>query len=156
MVLIQQVQQASEELDLVKDLFVEYSIVLNEDLCFQSFQEEVDDPLKKYGEPHGSLFLARVNGEAVGCIALQPLQQEGMCEMKRLYVKPAFQEHGIGKKLVEVLLQEATKKGYKIMLLDTLDRLQPAMNLYLKFGFRHTSSYYQNPLKGVVYMQKDL
>lgn len=134
-------------------MFKEYFDELNENLCFQSFDKELHDPLSKYGEPGGSLFLACWNSKPAGCIALQPLQEEGTCEMKRLFVKPGFRDYGIGAKLVQVIIDEARQKGYRKMVLDTLERLQPAIKLYRKYGFKNTAPYYKNPLLGVVYMQ---
>lgn len=143
-------------LETVRQLFLEYAAELQEDLCFQSFEAEVKDPLKKYGPPSGTLFLAYWNDEPAGCIALQPLSAEGVCEMKRLYVKPAFRKFGIGRSLVEELLKAAKEIGYTKMRLDTLDRLQPAINLYEQYGFKVINAYYENPLPGVVYMECEL
>jgi len=156
MLTIHQIITESDELNFIRTLFSEYSDELQEDLCFQSFDEELQNPLKKYGEPNGCLLLAYWNNEAAGCIALQPLQQQGVCEMKRLYVRPAYRKHKIGEELVKALLLKAVEKGYQKMLLDTLERLQPAIKLYAKYGFVNTSAYYQNPLPNVVYMEKVL
>jgi putative acetyltransferase len=144
------------KLNVVRTLFKEYLEELNENLCFQNTDEELVNPLKKYGPPRGSLFAAYVNNEPAGCIALQPLKQDGVCEMKRLYVRPAHRKHNIADALVEELLADAKEKGYKVMVLDTLERLQPAIRLYLKHGFVNTSAYYVNPLPNVVYMEKTL
>jgi ribosomal protein S18 acetylase RimI-like enzyme len=143
-------------MEIVRQLFKEYSNSLNENLCFQSFDEELENPLKKYGEPKGCLLLAFWNNEAAGCIALQPLKQKGVCEMKRLFVRNEYRNKGIGDELINELLKEATKKGYQKMVLDTLERLQPARRLYIKYGFVNTSPYYENPLADVVYMEKSL
>ncbi|MBA4139266.1 MAG: GNAT family N-acetyltransferase [Segetibacter sp.] len=143
-------------LDKIRKLFKEYLEELNENLCFQRTDEELMSPLKKYGPPHGSLLLAYIDDKPAGCIALQRLKEEGVCEMKRLYVRPCYRSNGIADALVEKLLAEAKQKGYKKMVLDTLERLQPAIKLYLKHGFVNTSAYYQNPLPGVVYMQRSL
>ncbi|WP_207497122.1 GNAT family N-acetyltransferase [Aridibaculum aurantiacum] len=143
------------ELVLVQTLFNEYAAELNENLSFQTFDSELAEPLKKYGPPHGSLFIAFLNGDAAGCIALQQLDEQ-VCEMKRMYVRPSFRKHGIGEALVQVILQDATAKHYHRMVLDTLQRLVAAIRLYRKFGFTETTAYYDNPLPGVVYMHKDL
>jgi putative acetyltransferase len=156
MLTIHHINKESEEMDVVRDLFLEYSKGLNENLCFQSFDDELKNPLKKYGEPKGCLLLAYWNNEPAGCIALQPLQREGVCEMKRLYVRDQYRNKRIGDELVKILMQEAKNKGYKKMVLDTLERLQPAIRLYKKHGFVNTSAYYINPLQGVVYMEKEL
>ncbi|MDB5247695.1 MAG: hypothetical protein JWQ40_2089 [Segetibacter sp.] len=156
MLTIKSIINNSDQLNIIRSLFKEYSTGLNENLCFQSFDEELENPLKKYGPPKGSLFLAYWNNEPAGCIALQPLQEAHTCEMKRLYVRPEYRKHGIGEQLVKVLLEAANEKGYKKMVLDTLERLQPAIKLYLKYGFENTSAYYKNPLPSVVYMERRL
>lgn len=139
---------------MIRSLFEEYAKELNENLCFQSFDEELRNPLKKYGQPNGALLLAYWNNEPAGCIGLAPLKKEDSCEMKRLYVRPSYRKHGIGEELVKAILPEAVAKGYKKMLLDTLEKLQSAIRLYQKYGFTITSSYYSNPLTHVVYMEK--
>jgi len=156
MLIIKFVKKDTDEVDIIRNMFVEYSENLNENLCFQKFDDELENPLKKYGGPKGCLLLAYWKGGAAGCIALQPLEMEGVCEMKRLFVRSDYRKLGIADELIKILLTEAKKKGYKKMVLDTLERLLPALNLYHKHGFVNTSAYYDNPLKGVVYMEKEL
>ena len=151
---IQKVTTEGAALESIKQLFKAYLLELNEDLCFQSFDSEIDNPLYKYSAPTGALFIAYHNATPVGCIALQPLQAAQTCEMKRLYVDPEYRNLKIGDALVQSLLLEAKTLGYTTMKLDTLDRLQAALKLYLKFGFETVTAYYENPLPGVVYMQK--
>jgi putative acetyltransferase len=156
MISIRQVHQESQELDMIKMLFKEYSDGLNENLCFQRFDDELNDPLKKYGEPAGAVFIAYHKGKPAGCIALQALKEAGVCEMKRLYVRQDFRRLQIADLLVQTLLEKAKALGYTKMVLDTLERLQPAIKLYEKHGFHNTSAYYENPLSGVVYMEREL
>lgn len=153
---IQKVTTEGPALESIKSLFKAYLEELNEDLCFQSFDSEIDNPLYKYSAPTGALFIAYYNAIPVGCIALQPLQEAQTCEMKRLYVAPDYRKLGVGDALVKVLLQEAQSLGYTTMKLDTLERLQAAIKLYLKFGFEMVTAYYDNPLPSVVYMEKKL
>lgn len=153
---IQKVTTEGPALESIKSLFKAYLGELNEDLCFQSFNSEIDNPLYKYSAPTGALFIAYYNAIPVGCIALQPLQEAQTCEMKRLYVEPQYRNLKIGDALVKVLLQEAQLLGYTTMKLDTLERLQAAIQLYQKFGFETVTAYYDNPLPSVVYMQKKL
>ncbi len=153
---IQKVTTEGPALESIKLLFKAYLLELNEDLCFQSFDSEIDNPLYKYSAPTGALFIAYHNAMPVGCIALQPLQEAQTCEMKRLYVDPEYRNLKIGDALVQALLQEAQTLGYSTMKLDTLERLQAALKLYQKFGFETVTAYYNNPLPGVVYMQKKL
>lgn len=143
-------------MDEIRTLFREYEKELDENLCFQSFEAELKDPLKKYGSPKGVLYIAEWDAAVAGCIALMPLQEEGVCEMKRLYVRPQFRKHKFGKAMVEKLMKDAEQLGYTTMKLDTLQKLQPAITLYKQYGFTETTAYYENPLPGVVYMQKQL
>ncbi|HEY4148590.1 MAG TPA: GNAT family N-acetyltransferase [Chitinophagaceae bacterium] len=156
MVQLIQVIREGNDLNTIRQLFREYEAELNVDLCFQSFDAELKDPLKKYGLPVGALLLAVWEGEAAGCIALTPLKEVGVCEMKRLFVRPAYRKYGIGRFLVEALLEEATQRNYTLMKLDTLQRLQPAIRLYEQYGFVHTGAYYDNPIGDVAYMEKKL
>lgn len=154
MIRLEHITEANAGLEIVRQLFLDYQQELNADLCFQSFEAELKDPLKKYGPTTGSLLLAYYQDQPAGCIALQPLPETGVCEMKRLYVVPSFRKFGIGRKLVQAILDDAKALGYHTMKLDTLDRLQPAIQLYKDFGFTDASAYYANPLEGVVYMQR--
>lgn len=156
MLTLYKIDKDCEKLDLIRQLFKEYSHSLNENLCFQGFDDELENPLKKYGGPKGCLLLAYWNNEVAGCIALQPLKPSGVCEMKRLYVRNEYRNKGIGDELIRELLKQAIEKRYNKMLLDTLEKLQPAIRLYLKHGFINTSAYYKNPLQNVVYMEKSL
>ena len=156
MVQLIQVTEEGNDLMTIRQLFREYEAELNVDLCFQSFEDELKDPLKKYGAPAGALLLALWEGEVAGCIALTPLKEVGVCEMKRLYVRGAYRKHGIGRILVDALLQEAKQREYSRMKLDTLQRLQAAVRLYEQYGFVHTKAYYVNPIDDVVYMEKSL
>lgn len=156
MLRIKHIVEEGGELDTIRELFREYEKELNEDICFQSFDEELKDPLKKYGPPSGDLILAYWEDEVAGCIALTKMKEDGACEMKRLFVRPGFRENKIGKILVEDLLVSAKEKNYRTMRLDTFEKLQPAIHLYKKYGFKNVSPYYNNPLAGVVYMEKEL
>lgn len=156
MLTIIQITQEGKQLNEVRTLFREYENELNADLRFQYFDDELDNPLYKYGNPKGALLLAYWNNEIAGCIALQPLQEEGICEMKRLFVRPVFRNYKIGEALANEIVRIAKKLGYTTMKLDTLDRLEAALQLYKKMDFVVTNAYYENPLDGVVYMEKVL
>lgn len=153
---ISHITKEGGELDIIRDLFREYEKELAEDICFQSFDAELKDPLKKYGLPDGDLMLAYWNDEVAGCIALTKMKDADACEMKRLYVKPEFRKNKIGRLLIEALLNSAKEKNYKRMRLDTFLKLQSAVYLYKQYGFENISAYYNNPLPGVVYMEKVL
>lgn len=156
MLTIIQITQEGKQLNEARTLFREYENELNADLRFQYFDDELDNPLYKYGNPKGALLLAYWNNEIAGCIALQPLQEEGICEMKRLFVRPVFRNYKIGEALANEIVRIAKKLGYTTMKLDTLDRLEAALQLYKKMDFVVTNAYYENPLDGVVYMEKVL
>lgn len=141
--------------DRVRELFREYALELNADLCFQSFETELATLPGKYAPPAGQLWLATHADNPIGCIALRPIDP-CTCEMKRLYVRPAHRGHGLARTLAVLCLAAARELGYSRMLLDTLDRLQPALKLYRSLGFRPTSAYYSNPLPGVIYLERQL
>lgn len=145
----------AEDLEEIKALFREYEKFLGVSLCFQNFEEELAKLPAKYAEPEGAIFLARADGASAGCVSLWKLE-DGVCEMKRLYVKPAFQGIGLGKKLAATVMNEARAKGYKKMKLDTLRRLTSANNLYQSLQFTETRPYNYNPENDVAYFEKDL
>ncbi len=152
-----EIQKIATEQDLedVKQLFREYANFLQVDLCFQGFENELAKLPAKYAEPEGAIFLAKIDEKSAACVALWKLE-EGICEMKRLYVKPEFQGLGLGKKLTLMLLEEAKNKGYKTMKLDTLKRLQSANYIYHALGFTEIKAYNFNPEVDVVYFEKKL
>ncbi len=139
----------------IVDLFREYEQFLQVDLCFQQFEEELAGLPGKYAPPGGVLLLARVDDRAVGCVAMRPLSQ-GVCEMKRLYVRPAFLGRGMGRQLARAVIEAARRAGHDRMCLDTLERLKPALALYKDLGFVRRSAYYENPLPEVVYLELKL
>ena len=129
---------------------------MNFSLCFQGFDRELAELPGKYAPPGGRLYLAQVDDHIAGCIALRPLDKDGLCEMKRLYVKEKFRGNGIGKLLSEKIISDARVIGYKAMRLDTLQRMAVARSLYTKLGFEIIPAYYDNPMDEVVYMELTL
>ena len=144
-----------EEMEIVRTLFREYADWLQVDLCFQGFEEELATLPGIYARRNGCLYLAKVDNKVAGCIALKPLQ-EGACEMKRLYVRPAFRGQGIARQLVTTLFSETKRVGYTTMKLDTMRRMEAAIHLYKSLGFVETGSYCFNPEEDAVYMAKTL
>jgi putative acetyltransferase len=144
--------QGEEDITHIRALFSEYHEWLGVDLCFQGFQQELKDLPGKYSEPRGTLTLAREGDAIAGCVGLWPLE-ERVCEMKRLYVRPAWRGRGLGRKLALVIIDEAKKRGYQCMRLDTLPQLKEALGLYRSLGFVDTKPYYNNPLDGVSYLE---
>ncbi len=139
----------------VRSLFIEYAEWLDVDLCFQGFDEEMESFPGRYAPPEGILLLARVDGSAAGAVGLRPLG-DGVCEMKRMYVRPPWRSLRIGRMLAERVIDEARRIGYRAMQLDTLERLTAADALYRSLGFRRIDAYYENPLDGVRYYELDL
>jgi GNAT superfamily N-acetyltransferase len=146
------IRQAESPADIAhaRDLFQEYAAWLNIDLCFQNFDEELATLPGKYAPPRGRLFLA--GDDPVGCIALRPLEEAGIGEVKRLYVRPAARGTGLGRALVESVLTHARDIGYRELRLDTADWMRDAVRLYERLGFLECSPYYHNPMPGAVYM----
>jgi len=145
-------QQISE----VKSLFLEYADWLGFSFCFQGFEEELATLPGKYAPPQGRLYLVVIDHKSAGCIGIRKIA-ERICEMKRLYVKPEARGLGIGKKLVELVINDAKNIGYKKMRLDTIaEKMKEAQKLYKSSGFYEIQPYYYNPIEGVVYMELDL
>ncbi len=142
-----------EELPAAKSLLREYERNLPHDLAFQNFEEELNGLPGRYAPPSGQMLLARYDGTFVGCVALRQIG-DGLCEMKRLFVQPAFQGRGIGKALARAIIEEGRRIGYKRMRLDTV--LEPAKNLYRALGFREIPPYQHVPIEGVVFMELEL
>jgi ribosomal protein S18 acetylase RimI-like enzyme len=140
---------------IARRLFEEYAASLGVDLCFQGFSEELAGLPGNYAPPGGRLLLALQNGEPAGCVALRPLEP-AVCEMKRLYVRPAFRAHGIGRILIDRVVQEARQAGYRQMRLDTLPSMSAAQALYRRLGFQEIPPYRNNPIAGAVFLELQL
>lgn len=143
------------EMDIVRDLFIKYQAHLGISLCFQGFQEELDNLPGKYSTPSGTILLAKEGENVAGIVALKQLQ-DGVCEMKRLFVLPDYQGYGIGKLLTKKLLEKAKDLKFKTMKLDTLGRLESAVGLYKQLGFEQTNPYNINPEEDILYFEKQL
>jgi putative acetyltransferase len=141
-----------DEITVIKDLFQEYADSLNFNLDFQDFREELETLPGKYSAPKGSVLIAKQNGEIAGCVAVRPLAP-GVCEMKRLFVRPAHRGKNIGRELAVAIIEEAKRIGYKAMRLDTVEAMKEASALYRALGFEQIEAYYCNPLPGAMYFE---
>lgn len=144
-----------EDLELTREMFLEYQQELGIDLCFQSFDEELASLPGRYGPPNGCLLLIYSEDELAACGALRPLE-EGVCELKRIYVRPAFRRKGIAKQISEKLIDFGRQRGYRLCRLDTLKRLIGAAEMYEGLGFTQTHPYNFNPEPDIVYMELPL
>ncbi len=144
---------SNEEYLLAQSLFREYADWLNIDLGFQQFEEELKNLRGMYAFPHGGIILCRKNAAYAGCIAIRKIDTE-TAELKRTYVKPSFQQQGIGNKLLQAAIDLAINYEYKKIRLDTLSNMKAAINLYTSNGFYEIPAYYHNPEKTAVYFEK--
>ena len=133
-------------------LFREYAAELGVDLCFQGFESELQQLPVMYGMPSGCLLLVMNGTRPVGCGALRKLS-DGVCEMKRLYIRDEARGAGLGRRVAERLVQKAADLGYGAMRLDTLADMAAARSLYQSLGFRDIAAYYSNPLSNSIYME---
>jgi putative acetyltransferase len=152
------IREASrDDLDSVRTLMRNYNALLESfgvNLCFQNFEEELAALPGKYVRPHGNLWIARSEAnEALGIIAVKPLEDDAVCEMKRLWVEDGAKGSGLGRRLAETSIAFAREAGYRTMKLDTLGtRMPAAVALYRKLGFVETQAYVHNPENDVLYM----
>ncbi len=143
------------DMERVRALFLEYQDWLGVDLCFQGFEAELAALPGAYVPPKGGLWLAKADGEIAGVVGVRPFK-DGLCEMKRLWVRPAFRGLGLGRRLAERTIAAARAAGYRAMCLDTLGHMGAARALYEILGFREIPAYYDNPLDDVRYLELEL
>ncbi|MGW8195557.1 MAG: GNAT family N-acetyltransferase [Desulforhopalus sp.] len=145
----------SGQVACARRLFEEYAAWLGIDLSYQGFAAELRALPGSYAPPRGRLLLAQVKGVAAGCVALRPLES-GICEMKRLFVRPGFRGMGLGSLLAARIVEEARALGYRTMRLDTLPFMQGAISLYETLGFSRCPAYYDTPLTETIFMELKL
>lgn len=148
--------ESPADIATVRELFLEYAHSLGFSLCFQSFDGELAGLPGDYSPPRGRLLLAQLDGEPAGCVALHPLDSR-VCEMKRLYLRPQYRGKGLGRALVQRIIDEARGIGYLRMRLDTVEpMMKDAVALYRRFGFREIPPYRENPIPGAMYLELEL
>jgi ribosomal protein S18 acetylase RimI-like enzyme len=146
---------APQHYEMAGVLFREYAAQLGVDLCFQDFASELNQLPVMYGTPTGCLLLVLQGDRPVGCGALRKLS-DGVCEMKRLYIRSEARGASLGRRVAERLVERAAALGYETVRLDTLAHMAAAQNLYRSLGFREIAAYYSNPLANSVYMELSL
>jgi putative acetyltransferase len=140
----------------VRELFLEYAQSLGFSLCFQNFDKELAGLPGDYAPPQGRLLLAEYEGQLAACVALHKADH-GVCEMKRLYLRPQFRGKGLGRALAERIVAEARQIGYRRMRLDTVEPImKDAVAMYRKLGFKEIAPYRPNPIAGAMYMELEL
>ncbi|HEX2816561.1 MAG TPA: GNAT family N-acetyltransferase [Phenylobacterium sp.] len=149
--------RSSGDIAAAARLFRDYAGGLGVDLCFQDFEAEVAGLPGAYAPPRGELLLAKdPDGRAVGCVALRPQSSDGVAEMKRLYVCPAGRGAGLGRRLVDAVLQTAAEFGYDEVRLDTLPGMKEAVGLYRSLRFEPIAPYYDTPVAGTLFLARRL
>ena len=144
------------QIETARRLFTEYAESLGFSLCFQGFDKELAELPGAYVAPRGRLLLATVDGEPAGCVALRPMP-DGACELKRLFVRPAFRSTGLGRELMDRILAEARGIGYRQMRLDTIvGQMDKAIAMYRRYGFKEIEPHGGHPVPGSIYMEMDL
>ncbi len=147
---------SGEQIDVARALFTEYASSIGVDLCFQGFEAELKTLPGRYAPPGGGLFIAFEGDDPVGCVALRPLEETGVAELKRLYVRPSGRGMGLGQALAERAISRAREAQYRQIRLDTLATMQDAQRLYRRLGFKDIAPYTFNPSPDAVYMELDL
>jgi putative acetyltransferase len=148
--------ESSAQVAQARELFLEYEQSLGVKLCFQNFEQELAGLPGHYAPPDGRLLLAEYHGQLAGCVALHQWEP-GVCEMKRLYLRPSFRGKGLGRVLAESIIAEARHIGYQHMRLDTIEPImKDAVEMYRKLGFREIAPYRPNPIAGAMYMELQL
>lgn len=139
-----------------RELFLEYAQSLGFSLCFQNFDQELANLPGDYAPPEGRLLLAEYESQLAGCVALHKLEP-AICEMKRLYLRPQFRGHGLGRLLAERIIAGGRQIGYRHMRLDTVEPvMKDAVAVYRRLGFKEIAPYCANPIAGALYMELHL
>ena len=122
----------------ISELIKEYYQRLGRDLSFQNIDDELKNPAKKYIPSEGEILVAIIDNKVVGMVAYHRLT-DTCCEMKRLYVKPECRGMKLGEKLIQNIISNSVKAGYKEMVLDTIKPLKSAIYLYKNLDLLNVS-----------------
>jgi putative acetyltransferase len=148
--------ESDVQVQAARRLFEEYAAWLGFSLCFQNFDKELAELPGDYAPPNGCLFLAVENDQVAGCVALRKIE-EGIGEMKRLYVRPEFRGKGLGRSLTETIIEASRNLGYQQLRLDTLPgKMDQAIAIYRSLGFKNIERYYNNPYDAAAFMELTL
>jgi len=148
--------ESPTQIGQARELFLEYAQSLGFSLCFQNFDKELAELPGDYAPPEGRLLLAEYENQLAACVALHKLEP-GICEMKRLYLRPQLRGKGIGRALAQRIIAEARQIGYHCMRLDTVEPvMRDAVAMYRKLGFKEIAPYRPNPIAGAMYMELEL
>lgn len=134
--------QSEEQIQAVRELFQEYAASPRVVVMRWAFDQELAELPGAYAPPDGRLLMAVEDGENVGCVALRP-SGDRLCELTRLYVRPAHRKKGIGRRLAETIIEEARSIGYEKL---RLERVIPMTGLFYSFGFNATNPTWQEPI----------
>ena len=156
--------KTQEEIDNIKILFYEYLEYLKKEFYefielpwfveyYKKFEEEIEGLPGNYSQPAGCILLVEYDKQPIGCVALDK-QSDGICEMKRLYIKPQYHRRGIGTVLCKALMDKAISMQYKYMRLGTA--LENPKYLYKSLGFTEIAPFDHVPLETVVFMELKL
>jgi putative acetyltransferase len=148
--------KTSDEFDIAKELFVEYANSKGFDLSYQNFEAELDELNVQYNIPTGGLILIQdINSNYVGCGGIRK-HEDSVAEIKRMYIKNECRGKGLGKKLLDSLIDIAKDLNYSKIRLDTLVSLEVATHIYREKGFIQIAPYRHNPSPEALYFELDL
>ncbi|MEQ9555028.1 MAG: GNAT family N-acetyltransferase [Rhodospirillales bacterium] len=146
---------AGPDLDTVREMFAEYGADVSRAYCLNGFDAELAGLPGAYGPPRGCLLLLRAEGAAAGVVGVRALPED-RAEMKRLYVRPAWQGQGFGRALAEAAVGRARAAGFRSLRLDTLDHMKGAQALYRAMGFADIPAYHDDTAPGMRFMERVL
>lgn len=149
------IAESDQDFEKCKDIIIEYLDTLGIDLSYMNLQHEFAEMKQMYGGNNGTFFYALDEKQIIGCVGIRRVESE-IAELKRLYVRDNYRGYKVGVTLLENALKSAKNLGYKKIRLDVIPTLQIAKELYISFGFYEIEPYFNNPVKGTTYMEKNL